>query len=263
MLHPTMRTPDRILRADVEDLERNPPPLTQREQLQYDRILTLAEGIMARRGSHTLTAAGLAQALCISSGTLRRHFPDLDALLATLLSRHLRKIAHALGEVPHDAPDRPQQLRAAYLAYTRSILGGFTAAHLLLVRDRALLPEDLLTNIERTRTGLGDTLAYGHAEEALGLLDMRSLDAPRIEAALAAIIATAAQQPSHAPPPAPKPAATAIAAARRDRAISANPPWAPRDDLALLQGGPHTSPPKALPDFTRTAGRPPDIHSSA
>jgi AcrR family transcriptional regulator len=260
-----MRTPNRILRADAEDLERNPPQLTQREQAHYDRILALAEGIMARRGSHTMTVAGLAQALCISAGTLRRHFPDLDVLLATLLRRHLRKIARALGEVPHDAPDRPQKMRAAYLAYTRSILGGYTGAHLLLVRDRQLLPEDLLTNIEAIRRGLGDMLAYGHAEAALGLLDMRSLDAPRIEAALAAIVATAAaaaEQPKSAPP-APKPSPATVTAARRALA-NPTPPWAPpRDDLALLRGGPRVAPPQALPDLSHLTGRRPQIHSSA
>src|SRR5271163_3368876 len=143
-----MRTPDRILRADAQNLERDPPDLTPREQEQLTRILTLAEGILARRGIHTMTATGLAHALSIGPGTLRRHFSDLDVLLATLIRGHLRKIAHALREVPQDAPDRPQKLRAAYLAYTRATQGGFTEAHLLLVRDRHLLPEDLLAPIE-------------------------------------------------------------------------------------------------------------------
>src|SRR5277367_2352441 len=172
-----MRTPDRILRADAQDLERDPPALTPREQEQHTRILTLSEGVMARRGIHTMTASGLAQALCIGAGTLRRHFPDLDVLLATLIHRHLRKLARALREVPQGAPNRPQKLRAAYLTYTRGTPGGFTDAHLLLVRDRHLLPEDLLTPIDAARRNLGDLLAHGHAEQALGLLDMRSLDA--------------------------------------------------------------------------------------
>ena len=244
-----MRTPDRILRADAENLERDPPELTQRGQEQYTRILTLAEGIMARRGIHTMTVTGLAHALCIGAGTLRRHFPDLDVLLATLIRRHLRKIAGALAKIPQGAPDRPQKLRAAYLACTRTPMSGFTDAHLLLVRDRHLLPEDLLTNIEAIRRKLGDILAPGHAEEALGLLDMPSLDAARIEAALAAITATA--EPRKPAPPAPQPAI----AARRDRPIPATPPRAPRDTLALLRFGP-------LPTLPHVTGRP-QIHSSA
>jgi AcrR family transcriptional regulator len=239
-----MRTPDRILRADAENLERDPPDLTPRELEQYTRILTLAEGLMARHGIHTMTASSLAQALGIGTGTLRRHFADLDALLAALLHRHLRKLAHALRQVPQDATDRPQKRRAAYLAYTRSERGSLTDAHLLLVRDRHLLPADLLTTIEATRRKLGDMLTHGDAEEALGLLDMPSLDAPRIEAALDAITTTEQR----------KPAPIAVSP-RRDRTIPAAPAWAPRDPLALLRFGPLPIPP-------HVAGRP-QIHSSA
>ena len=248
-----MRTPDRILRADAEDLERDPPALTPRQQEQYTRILTLSEGILARRGIHTMTVSGLAQALCIGAGTLRRHFADLDILLATLIGRHMRNLARAIREVPRDAADRPQKTRAAYLAYTRPDLGGFIDAHLLLVRDRHLLPEDLLTPLEAIRRDIGNTVAPGHAEEALGLLDMRCLDAPRIEAALATITA-ATEQPKPAQP-APKPATALATAPRRDRPIPAPPNWAPRDPLALLRFGPLPIPP-------HVAGRP-QIHSSA
>ncbi|MEJ0047475.1 MAG: TetR/AcrR family transcriptional regulator [Rhodospirillales bacterium] len=195
---------------------------------------------MARRGSHTITLSGLAQALCISAGTLRRHFADLDVLLAILLCRHLRQIARALGDIPRDAPDRPQKMRAAYLDYTRTMLGGYTQAHLLLVRDRQLLPDDLLSNVETIRHGLGDMLAHGHAEAALALLDTRSLDAPLIEAALTALVAAAEQRKPA--PPAPKPTSAAATTPRRDRPIPSTPPWAPRDDLALLRGGPRLAP---------------------
>jgi AcrR family transcriptional regulator len=249
-----MRTPDRILRADAQDLERDPPALTPREQEQHTRILTLSEGIMARRGIHTMTASGLAQALCIGAGTLRRHFPDLDVLLPTLIHRHLRKLAYVLGKIPQDAPNRPQKRRAAYLAHTRADLARFTDAHLLLVRDRHLLPEDLLTPIEAARRNLGDLLAPGHAEQALGLLDVPALDAPCIEAALVAITAEQGTTASPAPkPPVP------ITTPRRDRALTATPPWAPpHDSLALLRFGPLPTP----PNLTHATSRPP-VHSSA
>jgi AcrR family transcriptional regulator len=248
-----MRTPDRLLRADAEDLERDPPELTPREQEQYTRILTLSEGIMARRGIHTMTLTGLAHALSMGAATLRRHFSDLDALLATLLCRHLRKLACAINKIPHDAADRPQKMRAAYLAYTRNELGTCTDAHLLLVRDRHLLPEDLLTNIEATRRDLGQILAHGHAEAVFALLDTPSLDAPCIEAALAGIAAAVAQRPKPASP-ASKPAAPCA------RPLPARPPWAPntRDPLGLLRFGPVPT----LPNLPRVSGLPP-IHSSA
>jgi AcrR family transcriptional regulator len=248
-----MRTPDRLLRADAEELERNPPDLTPCEAEQYTRILTLAVGIMARRGMHTMTFSGLAHALCMGTRTLRRHFSDLDALLATMLRAHLRKLAYAIGKIPHDAADRPQKMRAAYLAYTRTDLGTHTDAHLLLVRDRTLLPEDLFTTIERTRRDLGEMLAYGHSEAALNLLDTCSLEAPCIEAALAGITAAAAGQPKLAPP-----AAEPAAPIRGNR--PAIPPWAPntRDPLGLIRFGPVPT----LPNLPLVTARPP-IHSSA
>ena len=243
-----MRTPTRLLRADAEELERDPPDLTPRELEQFTRILTVAEPIMARRGPHTMTLPGLAEALRMSARTVRRHFSDLDALLATLLRRHLRKLSYAIGKVPHNAADRPQKMRAAYLAYTRTADGNYTDAHLLLVRDRNLLPEDLRTQIEATRRDLGNVLAHGFAEEVLTLLDLRTLDAPRIEATLATIIVTAPKQA--APPPKP----TAPRASPRP----APPPWAPRDPLALLRFGP-------IPTFLNLppATVRPLIHSSA
>jgi AcrR family transcriptional regulator len=248
-----MRTPDRLLRADAEELERDPPELTHRELEQFNRILTLAEGILARRGIHTMTLAGLAHALCIGTATLRRRFSDLDILLATLLRRHLRKLAYAVSKIPHDAADRPQKMRAAYLAYTRTDVGHYTDAHLLLVRDRHLLPEDLLTGIEATRRDLGNTLAHGFSEDVLTLLDLRTLNASRIEATLATIVATAPEQPKPAAPAA-KPAAPS----RHDRPLPARPPWAPRDPLALFRFGPVPTLPSLSP-----AARVPQLHSSA
>jgi AcrR family transcriptional regulator len=250
-----MQTPDRILRADAENLERDPPELSHREQEQYARILTVAEGLMARHGIHTMTASSLAQALRMGTRTLRRHFSDLDALLATLIRGHLRKLAHAIGQVPRDAPNRPEKQRAAYLAHTRTGAGALTDAHLLLVRDRHLLPADLLTYIEQARRNLGETLAPGHAENALALLDMPALDAPCIEAALTSITAAIGQ---HKPaPPAAKPATAATP--RRDRTAPARPPWAPpRNGLDLLQFGPVPT----LPNLPHVTARP-QIHSSA
>jgi AcrR family transcriptional regulator len=252
-----MRTPDRILRADAQDLERDPPAFTPREQEQYNRILALSEGIMARRGIHTMTFSGLARALCMGSATVRRYFCDLDILLATLIRRHLRKLAGTIRDVPPGAPDRPQKMRAAYLAYTRSDLGLCTDAHLLLVRDRHLLPEDLLTPLEVIRRNLGELLAHGHAETALGLLDMLTLDAAGIESALASVIAAAAKQPKSAPA-APKPSPIATAPLGRDRPRPAAPPWAPRDPLALLRFGPVPT----LPNLPALIARP-LVHSSA
>ena len=203
-----MLTPARILRADADSLERDPPELSARDQEQYERILVVAVGIMARHNSYRMTIPSLARELGIGAGTLRRHFPDAEVLLATLLLRHLAKIARTIGEVPHDAADRPEKMRAAYLAYTRINLGEFTDAHLLLVRDRYFLPNDLRPNIEATHRDLGDILAPGYGAMVLPLLDALAFDAPGVESTLAAIGA-------------------------KDR-IKAIPPVAPYDPPAML-----------------------------
>ena len=247
-----MTAPARILRAIAESRHQRPEP-TPRELEREERILAGAQTAMAELGRGAITFTSMALALRMVRATLRHHFCDLDELLAAILHRHLRRLSYAIGEVPQDAPDRPQKMRAAYLAYTRSDVGFHTDAHLLLVRDRTLLPEDLVTNIEAARRDLGDLLARGHAEAALNLLDTPSLDAPCIEAALAGIIATAAKQPKSAPP-APK----QVAPIRRDHPLPARPPSAPRDPLALFRFGPLPT----LPNLPLVAARPP-IHSSA
>jgi len=180
-----MQTPHRLLRADAACFDRNPPLFSAKERERHDRILEVGRSILARRGRHAVSLAGLAVALRMTSPTLRRHFPDLDALLGEILRQHLHEIAVELGKIPHDAPDRNRQRRAAYLGFTRTALGGFTEAHLLLVRDRHTLPDDLLSTIEETRFLLGGNLAGDMACEALSHLDNPFLSQARIEAILA------------------------------------------------------------------------------
>jgi AcrR family transcriptional regulator len=210
-----MQTSHRLLRADAERFDRNPPPLSAKERERHDRILEVGRSILAHRGRHAVSLVGLAVALRMAPPTLRRHFPDLDALLCEILRTHLREIAVEIGKIPHTAPDRNQQRRAAYLAFTRTALGGFTEAHRLLVRDRHTLPDDLLAAIEETRIALGFNLAGNMAHEALSHLDNPFLTPARIEAILALpeeaeIIpphhVTAETQPAAAPEPAPPPA---------------------------------------------------------
>jgi AcrR family transcriptional regulator len=238
-----MNTPARILRATAERHHRRPEP-TPRQLASEDRILAVARTVMAEHGRDTITLAGMALALRIAASTLRHYFCDLDALLSEILCRHLQRLAYALGDVPHDAPDRLPRMRAAYLAHTRTIQGGFTEAHLLLVRDRHLLPGDLLPRIEALRHDLGDILAYGHAEEVLALLDDRELNAPAIEARLAAI--TAPAPPAAAPPQIP-PSDKQKFLSRRPHPAFEPPPIDPDDDLYRYGRGFRAQPPQPPP----------------
>ena len=216
--------PARILRAIAESRHQRPEP-TPRELEREERILAVAQTVMAEAGRHEISFTSMALALRMVRATLRHHFCDLDELLAAILHRHLRRLSYAIGEVPHDAPDRLPKMRAAYLAHTRTILGGYTEAHLLLVRDRHLLPPELLTSIDFIRHNLGDILAYGHAEEALDLLDSRYLSAARIEEFIAILTAPQAE---------PKPAQPPITAAAP--LLPSPPPTTPAHAANTLRG---------------------------
>ena len=176
-----MHIPARILRNDAARADRNPPTPTTRDLATRDRIVDLGQVLMARHGRHAISMTAFALALGHCTATIRRHFADLDALLGSILQRHLQRLSEALSEVPWDAPDRQAALRAAYLGATRATLGGLTEGHLLLVRDRHLLPEDELTPVEDTLYGIGCILAGDHGAAALALLDTPALSAPQIE----------------------------------------------------------------------------------
>ena len=221
-----MNAPPRLVRASVENSHRRPEQ-TARELEREERILAGAQTAMAELSRGAITFTSMALALRMVRSTLRRHFTDLDELLAAILHRHLRRLAEILGgAAAYDDPDRPQKMRAAYLAHTRTVLGGYTEAHLLLVRDRHLLPADLLTNIEAIRHDLGDILAYGHAGLVLDLLDNRYLDPARLEATLAAATAAESAQPeAQAANPTPPPPPAAPAPPAKTAPPKTPPPW--------------------------------------
>ena len=247
-----MKTPARILRATIEN-RHGRPTQTERELARENRIVTGAQTAFAEHGRNKTTLTSMAIALRTSRSTLRDCFCDLDALFAEILHRHLTSLAHAFGAVPYDDPEAFPKRRAIYLALTRTALGGLTEAHILLVRDRHLLPDDLLSTVEAHRHSIGLLLAGPLAQRALAILDSPDWDPETIEETLtfqARKLAQAAQPPatrSAAPPPAakpPKPPAPPTAPAREAPLL---PPWPhlalapqpgdPPDDLTRLGRG--------------------------
>jgi AcrR family transcriptional regulator len=190
-----MTTPIRILRAKAQ--ARNPAhfALTERQRVRQEAILDIAKHLIADEGLANVTFAGLARALRLSVTTLIFHFVDLEALLGELIRRHLRALSAELGKISADDPHRHQKRRAAYLAYTRTPMGGLTEAHLLLVRDRHTLPPDERDGIELIRYGIGELITEGSVEDAFLFLDAPLLAAARIESYIA----------GRAPAPPPQP----------------------------------------------------------
>src|SRR5277367_348773 len=181
-----MNTPARILRATIENRYKRPEP-SERELERENRFVAGAQIAFAQHGRQKATLTSMALALRTSRAMLRHCFCDLDALFAEILHRHLASLARAFGQIPPDDPNAFQKRRAIYLALTRTALGGLNEAHILLVRDRHLLPDDLLPAIEAHRHSIGLILAGPHAERALELLDSPNWDPETIELVLAAL----------------------------------------------------------------------------
>jgi len=206
-----METPARILRAFAKDIDPALRDLNTRQYERQERILKIAQHLMARFGRHAISFSGLATAMKMATQTLRFHYCDLDELLAEILRRHLMAIAKAFGQVP-DGPDRPKALRAAYYAFTRTGFGGFIEAHGLLIHELRHLPPDLRETLEQMQHSLADSMAplsdQNMAGKVLTLLDSPCFSLDEIELCLA---------PLPASPPAPKPKPFMISAAEAAR----------------------------------------------
>jgi AcrR family transcriptional regulator len=187
-------TSARLLRAAAAELPGCLPALTPREDELHHRLITAATVLMARFGFAHISLAEFILALRVTKNAFRRLFCDMEGLCGEILIRHLTEL---LTFVTHAAQDSPGR-RAAYLTFTRSHWGDPTYAHLLLVRDRHLLPPDLREQIEALRTQLGQLLAGEHGASALALLDDFTARPDNIEPAIAAFTTATDAQP---PPP--------------------------------------------------------------
>ena len=184
-----MHISPRVIRAEAEALGCLPKFLTDKQREQRDNIQRLGRSILAKNGRDRVRFIDIAVGLNITKAALRRHFVDIDALLGNILLRHLRALVAEIAKIPHDAPDRDRKRRAAYIAFTRTPMGGLTQDHLLLVRDLKLLPEDERIPLEVLRDDVGRIVAGDHFEVALELLDLPHFDAAYVEAKLAAHMA--------------------------------------------------------------------------
>jgi len=202
-----MQTQPRILRTHLDNRTRR-PPLTEKQREREERIIAATLTLMASFAGDTLTISKLALALRMSAATIRRHFIDIESILAEILLRHLVEISRAIGKIPREHPAWHAAARAAYIEATRTGWGALSEPHQLLVRARHTLPDDLAKPIEDMRQLIGEALAGENAETALTLLDAPHLQPAQIEAMLAASAPKPAAQakPSAPPPPAAVPA---------------------------------------------------------
>jgi hypothetical protein len=184
-----MQHPARTLRALIEDLPEAQRILSERERQRHDLIRAAGRRFFAMLGPDTFSLATFVKAIRMNVRAFNSFYCDLESLLADLIRTHLMDLFSAIGDIPQDAQDRQAARRAAYLAATRSPLGGLTETHMLLAHHHKCLPPDLREPIEQLRASLGEALAGDHAEAAFRLLDAPEFSPAEIELTLAALIA--------------------------------------------------------------------------
>jgi len=114
-----MKTTAREIRNIAEKCQSFPAfPHTERERRRHDTIIECGRAVMAEKGFANITFAAFAVAMRIGVATLRRHFCDLDALLAYIIRKHLQALSDAVADISPEAPDPARARRAAYLAAT-------------------------------------------------------------------------------------------------------------------------------------------------
>jgi AcrR family transcriptional regulator len=179
-----MQTSPRLDRVLVEN-RLGRLPLSEKQREREERIIAGTQILMTSDHANPVTIRRIAASLRMTTTTIRRYFIDVETILAAILLRHLRATYRAITKIPQDAPNRMALQRAAYLEATRHPWGGFSEAHLLFLRRRHTLPDDLAKPIEDMRQVIGEALGGEYAEAALGLLDTLHFQPHEIEAMLA------------------------------------------------------------------------------
>ena len=163
--------PLRLLRAEADAFDPDPPELSPRQQRRRERILTLAPILLASHGLTAISFTMLAFALRLDRATLRFLFPDIPALVGEVLTRHLTNILQALAALPPSIAGAEQKRRDAYRALTRTPHGNFTPAHTILLRDLADLPEDVREPLQYLNAQIPLLLARENGAEIRATLD--------------------------------------------------------------------------------------------
>ena len=125
----------------------------------------------------------------MAAATIRRHFPDIDSILAHLLHQHLQATSpDAFGKVPRSITPTARPPCAPPISNTtRTGFGAPTGIHALLLYERHALPPDLFDPIDKLRDGIGIMLADDRGDAALALLDTPTLTHEQIEFMLGAL----------------------------------------------------------------------------
>ena len=157
--------PARILLRDCLTSPLRPPP-SERRQKQRDYILDAAQRMFATHGRAGMAMRNIADALDISRDTLRRHICDIHHLFALVLTAHLAMLTQAIDQIEAAPPDLIACRREALHQIVTGRYGYTARLHVLLDRDRSLLPDDERTPIEDQLNHLAALLGAQGADAA-------------------------------------------------------------------------------------------------
>ena len=99
--------------ADVEQGLARRSPAQQRSREWLERILTVASGLIAEKGSDQMRMSEVAELAGISIGSLYQYFPDTSAVIRTLAERYNAESRKCIEEALASVSDL-ESLQAAF-----------------------------------------------------------------------------------------------------------------------------------------------------
>jgi AcrR family transcriptional regulator len=173
-------TPARILLRECLNSHLRPAQ-SERRQKQHAYILDAAIRMFAAHGRAGMTMRNIADALDLSRDTLRRQICDLHHLFALVLAAHLTTLTDAIESLDKTAPNLTARRRAELHRITTDQYGYTARLHVLLERERALLPDDERAPIEAQIAHLATLLGATPAEAENALFAAPPIPTPKIQ----------------------------------------------------------------------------------
>ncbi|MEV6832206.1 TetR/AcrR family transcriptional regulator [Amycolatopsis sp. NPDC051102] len=147
---------------DERRIQPRKQPRQVRAELTRQRILTAAAHVFAAHGYAAGTTNRIAEQAGVSIGSLYQYFPNKDAILAELLTRHLDDGAAAAAKIR--IGDLPGPIEDILRLLVRSAIDSHLddPQLLRLLNEQAPRPAELLQNVERLKR-----YWYGYLQEIL------------------------------------------------------------------------------------------------
>ncbi|MEU6126597.1 TetR/AcrR family transcriptional regulator [Streptomyces sp. NPDC047123] len=153
--------------ADRHSLRARKEPRQARAELTRQRILTAAAHVFAEHGYAAGTTNRIAEHARISIGSLYQYYPNKDAILLELVTRHLA--AGRLSLMAHQHGEQPESIEEIMRGVVRSVIGNHLDDPKLLqvmMEQTPRAPEltEKVTRYERERVAFTRDLLARHPE---------------------------------------------------------------------------------------------------